>query len=166
MAAKGSVDSFDPVLFAQARAAAGLTQADVAAKVIAATRQETADVRKAARELETVRLQVNDYEGGSFVPRPQMLLNLANALGVDPFQLLRPDTTVTLALARVRRGLLQSDLTTLGCSREQYSKVERGLAKLSDADEAALAAALDLSPAELAEAMTQTATVAEVLARR
>lgn len=176
MATRGGVDSFDPALFAEARKRAGLTQADVAARVIASSKPDSpavtgasdeAGLRKAARELDNVRLQINDYENGSFVPRPAMLRALADALGVDAFELLRPDTTVTLALARVRRGLLQSDVAPrLSCSREQLSKVERGLATLSDDDRAALAAALDLTEAELAEAMSESATVADVLAKR
>jgi len=176
MATRGGVDSFDPALFAETRKRAGMTQADVAARVLASTNPESpavagasggAGLRKAARDLENVRLQVNDYENGSFVPRPPMLRALADALDVDAFELLRPDTTVTLSLARVRRGLLQSDVAPrLSCSREQLSKVERGLATLSDADRAALATALDLTEAELAEAMSESATVADVLASR
>ena len=175
MAARGGVDSFDRALFAQARGASGLTQADVAARLLAATNPTSpavtgavteTDMRKATRDLENVRLQVNDYENGSFVPRPHMLLALANALDVDAFELLRPDTVVTLALVRVRRGLLQSDLAPhLSCSREQLSRIERGLAPISDADKTELAARLDISETELAEAMSESQTVADVLSR-
>lgn len=183
MATRGGVDSFDPALFAAARKRAGLTQAEVAAKVLAATQPDSpavgpsaallrtdtraATLRQATRDLENARLQVNDYENGDVVPRPRMLRTLADALGVDAFELLRPDTTVTLALARVRRGLLQSDLAPrLSISREQLSKVERGKATLSDDDRATLAAALDLTEAELAEAMSETATVADAVGKR
>ena len=65
-----------------------------------------------------------------------MLYQLAQALGVDVFHLLDPDTSLNLVTQRVRRGLLQSDGVDQGLSvgRADYGRVERGIARLGEED--------------------------------
>lgn len=160
-----AVDVFDPQRLRQARASAGLTQREVAIKLLEAARaargedpqQLPADAW--ARAVETERVRVNTYEQGTHTPRAGMLQLLAKAVGVDAFDLFRADTPRTLATLRSRLGLTQADVAaTLSVGRAYYSRVEQGRAALHDpADLQALADALDVDLAEVRRLATAPA---------
>jgi transcriptional regulator with XRE-family HTH domain len=168
---------FESARLREARVRAELTQAGLAERMLAgragsimsAGRAATpAGIRRAARELENLRLQVLDYEQGARRPRAPILVELATACGVDPLELLDPATPVTVALARVRAGLLQDDVAaTLGWTREYYSRVERGLVAAEPRELPDLARALGITGDELNHAIDGRAgTVADLLGAR
>ena len=136
------VKGFDPTRLKAARERAGLTQRDLAEKLITATQVEQEDagpgalsleqLRRLSRKIESARTQINYYEAGKRTPRADMLYRVATALGVDPLDLLDPCTPLTLATLRARRGLLQEDVARqLNCSRAYYARMEWGNAEIS-----------------------------------
>lgn len=155
---KSAVDAFDPQRLRHAREAAGLTQRDLAIKVLEAelagqgTELSSLPGEKWARAVETERIRIISYENGAHAPRAPMLHRLAQALAVDGFALLKPDTPRDLATLRTRLGLTQADvaaqLQTVG--RAYYSRVEQGIAALQDEhDQRRLAEVLQVDPAEV-----------------
>lgn len=152
------VDAFSPERLRQTRERAGLTQRELAVKVLEAdlagkgTDPTTLPGERWARIVETSRGQVVTYEGGTHTPRAPMLRRLAVALGVDVFDLLRTDTPRNLAMLRTRLGLTQAnvaaELRTAG--RAYYGRVELGIAPLHDEhDQRRLADLLQVDPEEL-----------------
>jgi len=90
-----------------------------------------------------------------------MPYQLAQALGVDVFHLLDPDTSLNLVTQRVRRGLLQSDVVDQGLSvgRADYGRVERGIARLGEEDRRRLAEILGLTTEQLEQSISGEETV-------
>jgi len=107
---KTSAPAFSPARLAQARRAAGLSNAQLA-EAVGVRRQEV--VRW--QSLTTPR-----------TPRPQLQLQLARALGVDVADLVE-QTAVSLATLRRARGLTQADLAEQsGLPRSTIQALETG----------------------------------------
>jgi transcriptional regulator with XRE-family HTH domain len=140
---RSAVDAFDPKRLRDARTAAGLTQRDLAVKLLqadlAAKKIDPSAMpgEKWAKAVETERIRVISYEQGTHTPRAQLLRRLADAIGVDGFELFREGTPRTLATLRIRLGLTQDDvaehLHTVG--RAYYSRIEQGRGPLQDEDD-------------------------------
>lgn len=95
------------------------------------------------------RLKVLGYENGNHQPSARGLHALAEALQVQPAELLDPDAPVTLELLRALRNLTQGQVAHhLGISQTRYSQLENGQAGLEDR-RAELAAILRVDPAYL-----------------
>ncbi len=149
---KSAVEQFDPQRLREARTKAGLTQRDVAVKLLEADlaakgSQASALAGEAwARAVETERIRVISYEQGTHTPRAVLLRRLADAVGVDAFELFKPGTPRTLVTLRTRLGLNQADVAAkLSFGRAYYSRVEQGLAAVTDeADQRALAEVLQI----------------------
>jgi transcriptional regulator with XRE-family HTH domain len=160
---KSGIGGFDPERLRAARERAELTQKDLAERLLRATRPQWPgeNITRAAQDLDNVRLQVTDYEAGQVTPRADMVWQLAQALGVDVFELLAPDTPYTLPVLRARLGLTQDDVVTrgLGVGRAYYSRAERGAAALSDEQRGRLAEILGVDAASLAAAIEGGHTV-------
>jgi transcriptional regulator with XRE-family HTH domain len=160
---KSGIGGFDRERLRAARERAGLTQRDLAERLLRATRADWPgeDISRAAQDIENVRLQVTDYEAGQVTPRAEMVYQLAQALGADVFDLLSPDTPYTLEILRARRGLRQADVVDqgLGVGRAYYSRAERGAARLSDEQCRRLADILDVAPANLTAAIAGGQTI-------
>jgi transcriptional regulator with XRE-family HTH domain len=164
---KSGVEAFDPQRLREARTAGGMTQRDLAVKLL------TADLAAKGREpsslggdawakaVETERIRVISYEQGTHVPRPVLLRRLADAVGIEAFDLFKPGTPRTLVTLRTRLGLTQADVATrLSFGRAFYSRVEQGLATVTDqADQQALAEILQVSVSEV-QALTSPAAPA------
>jgi transcriptional regulator with XRE-family HTH domain len=167
---KSGVGGFDGDLLRAVRERVGLTQRDLAERLLRATRADwpSENISRAAQDLDNVRLQVTDYEAGQVIPRTEMVYQLARALGVDVFELLSPDTPYTLEILRARRGLRQADVVDqgLGVGRAYYSRAERGAARLSDEHTRRLADILDVTPTDLAVAITGDRTVGSMSSGR
>lgn len=168
---KSGVGGFVPGRLRAAREQAGLTQRDLAERLLRATREGwpgEIGLARAAQDIDNVRLQVTDYEAGQVTPRADMLFHIARSLEVDVFELLDPQTPVTLETLRVRRGLRQSDVVDrgLGVGRAFYSRVERGAANLSDEHRAKLAEILDVELADLAAAIAGGQTIGSMTAAK
>ncbi|MFB9178670.1 helix-turn-helix domain-containing protein [Dactylosporangium sucinum] len=159
------VEAFDPQRLREARTKAGLTQRDVAVRLLeaglAAKGSSPAAVTGEAwaKAVETERNRVISYEQGTHTPRAVLLRRLAEAVGVDAFALFKPDTPRTLVTLRARLGLNQADVAEkLSFGRAYYSRVEQGIAAITDeADQQALAEVLQI---ELDEARALTAAAA------
>jgi transcriptional regulator with XRE-family HTH domain len=172
----GGVTAFDGARLHAARKDAKLTQEQLAEALLAARPDSPAaagrtttlaQLRRATRDFEQMRIQVIGYEKGSAKPHPSRLGHLAAAVGVDAAALLDPAATWTLSLLRSCRGHLQSEVAQgIGVSRATYSNVERGAAVLDTQTQQKLALLLEVTPAELTEAMEASTTVAAVLAHR
>lgn len=164
---KSAVEAFDPQRLREARTAAGLTQRDVAVKLLEADLAAKDSSPSAlageawAKAVETERIRVISYEQGTHTPRAVLLRRLAEAVGVDAFELFKPDTPRTLVTLRTRLGLNQADVAAhLSFGRAYYSRVEQGLATVTDeADQRALAEVLQIDVAE-ARALANTAVSA------
>lgn len=147
---RSAVDAFDPDRLRTARIAAGMSQRDLAVKLLTADRPAEGDARPAltgdawARAVETERVRIVTYEQGTHTPRVPVLGRLAAALGVDAFDLFKDGTPRTLVTLRSRLGLTQGDvaaqLRTVG--RAYYSRIEQGIAGLNDGDDRRRLAAL------------------------
>lgn len=155
---KSAVDAFDPQRLREARDAAGPTQRDVAVKLLEAdlaangTDPSSLPGERWAKAVETERVRVISYEKGTHVPRAPMLHRLAQAIGIDGFDLLKANTPRDLAMLRTRLRLTQADvaqqLQTVG--RAYYSRVEQGTATLHDeGDQRRLAELLQVDLAEV-----------------
>jgi transcriptional regulator with XRE-family HTH domain len=160
---KSGIGGFDPERLRATRERAELTQKDLAERLLRATRPQWPgdNITRAAQDLDNVRLQITDYEAGQVTPRADMVHQIAQALGVDVFDLLDPDTPYTLPILRARHGLTQDDVVTrgLGVGRAYYSRAERGAATLSDEQRGRLAEILQVSAAGLAAAIDGGQTV-------
>lgn len=160
---KSGIGGFDPERLRAARERAELTQKDLAERLLRATRPQWPgdNITRAAQDLDNVRLQITDYEAGQVTPRTDMVWQLAQALGVNVFDLLAPDTPYTLPVLRARLGLTQDDVVTrgLGVGRAYYSRAERGAATLSDEQRGRLAEILGVDAASLAAAIEGGHTV-------
>jgi transcriptional regulator with XRE-family HTH domain len=162
---KSAVEQFDPQRLREARTAAGLTQRDVAVKLLEADlaakgRDPSSLTGEAwAKAVETERIRVISYEQGTHTPRAVLLRRLADAVGIDAFELFKPGTPRTLVTLRTRLGLNQADVAaTLSFGRAYYSRVEQGRAAVTDAaDQRALAEVLQI---DLDEARALTSTTA------
>ena len=149
---KSAVEVFDPQRLREARTAAGLTQRDVAVKLLEADLAAKGSSASAltgeawAKAVETERIRVISYEQGTHTPRAVLLRRLAEAVGVDAFDLFKPGTPRTLVTLRTRLGLNQADVAAkLSFGRAYYSRVEQGLAAVTDAaDQRALAEVLQI----------------------
>ena len=131
------VDRFSAQAFAAARAAAGLSLAQLAARV--GTRKQ------AVWRWET------GYEGRR--PSPAMLRRLAGALGVQVDALLRASPAAGLAELRQRAGFTQAQFAAaLGLSEDQWAVIERGRVELPDHLVTTAAAKLDVPVARLRSA--------------
>ena len=95
-----------------------------------------------------------DWEQGRYRPSPALLVVLAEALDVDPFELLDvTEDTATLADLRGRAGLGTVEVAErLGVHPTTYRRLERACAPLSEDTGATLAALFDTTPARIAEA--------------
>lgn len=153
-----AVDAFDPDRLRAARIAAGMSQRDLAVKLLTAALAAKGNARPVltedawARAVETERVRIVTYEQGTHTPRVPVLGRLATALGVDAFELFREGTPRTLVTLRSRLGLTQGDvaaqLHTVG--RAYYSRIEQGTAGLNDdEDRRRLAALLQVNLAEV-----------------
>ncbi len=136
---KSAVEAFDPQRLREARTAAGLTQRDVAVKLLEAdlaakgSQASTLAGEAWARAVETERIRVISYEQGTHTPRAVLLRRLADSVGVDAFELFKPGTPRTLVTLRTRLGLNQADVAAkLSFGRAYYSRVEQGSAALHD----------------------------------
>ncbi len=164
---KSAVEVFDPQRLRAARTAAGLTQRDVAVKLLETDLAAKGSSPSAltgeawAKAVETERVRVISYEQGTHTPRAVLLRRLAEAIGVDAFDLFRPGTPRTLVTLRTRLGLNQADVAAkLSFGRAYYSRVEQGLAAVTDeADQQALAEVLQIDVDE-ARALAGTAVSA------
>ncbi|HZN17617.1 MAG TPA: helix-turn-helix transcriptional regulator [Micromonosporaceae bacterium] len=167
---RSGIGGFDRERLRAVRERVGLTQRDLAERLLRATRAEWpgSEISRAAQDLDNVRLQITDYEAGQVTPRAKMIYQLARALGVDVFELLAPETPYTLEILRARRGLRQADVVEqgLGVGRAYYSRVERGAARLSDEPSRRLADILDVSAADLAAAIDGGHTIGSMTAVR
>ena len=163
------VKGFDPTRLKAARERAGLTQRDLAEKLITATQVEQDDsgpsavsleqLRQLSRKIESARTLINYYEVGKRTPRADMLYQLAAALDVDPLDLLAPGSPITLATLRARRGLLQEDVARhLNRSRAYYARMETGTAEISAEDRQRLAALLGINASRVGEAVSDAET--------
>jgi transcriptional regulator with XRE-family HTH domain len=161
---KSGVEAFDPQRLREARETAGLTQRDLAVRMLEASQAAkgsdpatlTGDAW--ARAVETERTRIISYEQGTHVPRAALLRRLADALGVDAFALFRPNTPRTLVTLRTRLGLTQADVAAvLSVGRAYYSRIEQGIASLTDpADLQALANLLRIDLNEARALMSTT----------
>jgi transcriptional regulator with XRE-family HTH domain len=160
------VPGFDPTRLRTARTRAGLSQRDLAEKLLLtdATPAPGQPVHQLARAIETLRTQVHYYETGQRIPRPDMLHRLATALDLDPLALLDPRTPATLAVLRARRGLRQADVAEhLTCGRAYYGRIEAGTAPLTAGDRERLATLLGISPTDVDQAASVDAVSIESL---
>jgi transcriptional regulator with XRE-family HTH domain len=168
---KTGVDGFDPTRLQAARQRAGLTQRDLAEQLVTNSQDDRPDahptleqLHQIARRVDTIRTQINYYEAGKRIPRADMLHQLATALTIDPFDLLDPQTPVTLATLRARHGLLQEDIARhLDRSRASYSRVEAGNATLNSNDYEKLADLYKISTNVLQQAIDGAITVATIM---
>ncbi|MEN3308981.1 MAG: hypothetical protein V7603_5183 [Micromonosporaceae bacterium] len=168
---KSGVGGFVPERLRAAREQAGLTQRDLAERLLHATREGwpgDIGLARAAQDVDNVRLQITDYEAGQVTPRAEMVFHIAQSLGVDVFDLLDPQTPYTLETLRVRRGLRQTDVVDrgLGVGRAFYSRVERGAATLADEHRPRLAEILDVELADLAAAIAGGQTIGSMTATK
>jgi transcriptional regulator with XRE-family HTH domain len=164
---RSGVRGFSPALLRQARERAGLSQRELALRVLASRADwPPTDPDQYAREVDNVRLQIGDYEAerGHTVPRADKLHQLAQAVGVDVLALLEPDTAYTLDILRARRGMLQADVIAggLGITAAYLGRIERGHASLSPDRYAVLARILDVTVEELRLTLTGSQTIAAV----
>ncbi|MDR7277616.1 helix-turn-helix transcriptional regulator [Catenuloplanes atrovinosus] len=150
---RSAVEAFDPQRLREARERAGLTQRDIAVRLLEADlaakgRDPSSLTGEAwAKAVETERIRVIDYEQGTHAPRAVLLRRLAEALGVDAFELFAEGTPRTLVTLRSRLGLNQADVAAhLTVGRAFYARVEQGRASMRNAaDQQALAAVLKIS---------------------
>ncbi len=103
------------------------------------------------------RRQLIHWEQGRH-PTPAALVVLAEALDLDPFELLDvTEETSTLPDLRGRAGLATVDVAEhLGVHPTTYRRIERGLAPLSDDTAATLAALFGTTPHSVVDAYTRT----------
>ena len=94
------------------------------------------------------------WEQGRHRPTPRLLVALAQALDIDPLELLDvTEDTATLPDLRGRAGLATVDVAGhLGIHPTTYRRLERGRAPLSQDTAATLAALFDTTPACITEA--------------
>lgn len=167
---KSGIGGFQPELLRAVRERVALTQRDLAERLLRATREGWPgdNVSRAAQDIENVRLQITDYEAGQVTPRAEMIYQIAQALGVDVFELLSPETPYTLEILRARRGLRQADVVDqgLGVGRAYYSRAERGAARLSDEQTQRLADILDVEATDLTVAIAGGHTIGSMTADR
>jgi transcriptional regulator with XRE-family HTH domain len=132
---QNAVAEFDPDRLRAARAAAGLSQRELAAR---------------ARVPSTT---IAKWEGGFHRPYAGKLADLAAALGVSPTALTRHGGAGprTLAQLRVAAGLTQQAAAAhAGLVRTRYSAIERGeTAAVAEDVVAAIAAALAVTEAQV-----------------
>ncbi len=130
------IRSFNGTALRQARVARGLSH-DALARLTGRTRGH-----------------LIDWEQGRYRPSPALLVVLAEALDLDPFELLDvTEDTATLADLRGRAGLATVDVADhLGVHPTTYRRLERGRAPLSQDTAATLAALFDTTPDRIAEA--------------
>lgn len=106
------VDRFDPARLRALRKNRGLTQHQLGEMV-----------GQAGKTIAT-------YENGRRSPRPAALTKLADALGAEFTDLLKPGT-LTLSVLRASRGLAQSDVAeALGVTQPWYHLIEAGTARV------------------------------------
>ncbi len=103
------------------------------------------------------------YEQGRHQPSPRLLVVLAEALDVDPLELLDVDEdTATLPDLRGRAGLETTEVAEhLGVHPTTYRRLERGTAPLRQDTAAALARLFATTPARIVNAYQQTRQHAE-----
>ena len=132
------IKSFSGVAFRQVRIERGLSH-DALARLIGRSRRE-----------------IIHWEQGRH-PTPALLVALAEALGVDPLELLDvTEGTAALPDLRGRAGLATVDVAErLGVHPTTYRRLERGLAPLSQDTAATLAALFGTTPARIAGAYAQ-----------
>lgn len=135
---------FEPGRLRAAREAAGLTRGALA---------KSANVHTSS---------VGEWEAGRQVPRVETVAALAEALQIQPGDLLAPaeGPAPTLDRLRAAAGRSQQQIATAaGMVRTTYSAVERGeTAALSYAEHRALARALGITDEQLLAAHTATRT--------
>ena len=133
------IKSFSGAAFRQARIDRGLSH-DALARLIGRSRRE-----------------IIHWEQDRH-PTPAMLVALAEALGVDPLELLDvTEDTATLPDLRGRAGLGTVDVADhLGVHPTTYRRLERGLAPLSQDTAATLAALFGTTPDRIVEAYART----------
>ena len=129
------VKSFSGVAFRQARIDRGLSH-DALARLIGRSRRE-----------------IIHWEQGRH-PTPALLVALAEALGVDPLELLDvTEDTATLPDLRGRAGLATVEVADhLGVHPTTYRRLERGLAPLAEDTAGTLAALFDTTAVRITEA--------------
>ncbi len=95
------------------------------------------------------RAAIHRWESGECRPLPQSLARVADALNVNPSQLMaepRPVSECTLPELRDRRSLTQAQLADrAGLTRRVLGRIERGKGTLDDSRSNALARALDVT---------------------
>ena len=113
--------------------------------------------------------EIDAYENGRNRPDPARLKKLADALGVDPLDLLEPGIPVTLAVLRERAGLTQAQAAQrAGMTRSTWAACERGETRIGPARAAQMADALTVegvvtSAEQVAEAVGQPVRTEYVL---
>lgn len=112
---------------------------------------------------------ISAYETGRSRPDPATLRRLADALQVDPLDLLQPGTPVTLQVLRFRAGLTQAETATAaGLTRSTYAAIERGDTRLGPGRAEPIARALTTADTvttaeQVAAAVGQPARIEYVL---
>ncbi len=97
------------------------------------------------------------WEQGRYRPSPALLVILAQALDLDPLELLDvTEDTATLPDLRGRAGLATVDVAEhLGVHPTTYRRLERGHAPLADDTAATLAALFGTTPDRIVDAYTR-----------
>ncbi len=129
-----------PGLLAQLRRAAGLSQAEVAARVEGLQREQN----------------LGDWERARAQPHPRFIPPLAAVLGVEPLSLMDVDPEdPPLEALRLAVGLSQLELEVRsGVHRTAYARLEKGTrqGEPETATVEALASALAVTPEQVARA--------------
>jgi len=94
------------------------------------------------------------WEQGHYRPTPRLLVILAEALDIDPLDLLDvTEDTATLPDLRGRAGLATVDVAEhLGVHPSTYRRLERGVAPLTSETAATVAGLFNTTPARIADA--------------
>lgn len=131
-----SLRSFDAEAFRRIRIEAGLSH-DALSRLTKRTRPN-----------------LISWENGRFQPTPRILVILAGALQVDPFELLTVnEKTATLPDLRARAGLDRGEVAArLGVHRITYLRLEQGRAPLRTETIPTLAALFDTTTTAIVDA--------------
>lgn len=134
------VPGFEPALLREARTAAGLSRAGLAA---------------AAQVSEN---EIAKWETGNRVPQVDTLARLAGALKLSPLELVRKDELTPFQQLRIGAGLSQQEAAErAGLTRGKYSSIERAeRPTASAADQERLAAAFGVELADVQAAYSAT----------
>lgn len=111
--------AFSGSRLAAGRLAAGLTQ------------------ERLAQLLHTEQSRVSEWERGVLIPRPELMPNLAAAIGLDALEFLAADpASASLEDMRLAAGLTMDAMAEqLGISRRRYRGIEIGATRRDPADD-------------------------------